>query len=187
MQARVVITWPRNERCTDCSSPVPPQVAQVRGDVPGAHPEPEQVSQRTAVSTVSSRRTPNAASSRVSVICSRASAPGRTRLRRDAATAAAGTAEERLEHVAEPAEAGERIARRPRPLRERIAAEVDDAALLGIGEHLVGGGDLFEPVLGGRIRVHVRVQLARQPAVGALELLGRRVLADAEHPVVVPG
>ncbi len=82
VHGRVVITCPRNERCTDCSSPLPPQVAQVRGDVPGAQPEPWQFSHSTAVSTVISRRTPNAASSRVSDICSSASAPGRTRLRR---------------------------------------------------------------------------------------------------------
>ena len=37
---RLVITWPRNDRCTDWTSPVPPQMAQVRGDVPGAQPLP---------------------------------------------------------------------------------------------------------------------------------------------------
>ena len=81
-QARVVITWPRNERWTDWISPTPPQVAQVRGLVPGAQPLPVHVSQTTAVSTTISRRTPNAVSSRVSESCSSASAPGRTRLRR---------------------------------------------------------------------------------------------------------
>jgi hypothetical protein len=78
----VVITWPRNERWTDWISPDPPHVAQVRGEVPGAQPDPVHVVHTTAVSTFSSRRTPNAASSSVNDICSNASAPGRTRLRR---------------------------------------------------------------------------------------------------------
>ena len=33
-QARVVMTWPRNERCTCCTSPRPWQVSQVDGWVP---------------------------------------------------------------------------------------------------------------------------------------------------------
>ena len=55
------------------------------------------------------------------------------------AAATAAAAEEGLEHVAEAAEPGERVARRPGALRQRVAAEVDDAPLLGVGEHLVGG------------------------------------------------
>jgi hypothetical protein len=38
--ARVVITWPRNERWTDWISPSPLHVTQVRGEVPGAQPSP---------------------------------------------------------------------------------------------------------------------------------------------------
>ena len=52
---RLVITWPRNERCTLWISPRPPQVSQVAGWVPGAVPAPAQVAQTTAVSTVRSR------------------------------------------------------------------------------------------------------------------------------------
>ena len=37
---RVVTTWPRNERCTLCTSPRPPQMSQVVGRLPGAAPEP---------------------------------------------------------------------------------------------------------------------------------------------------
>jgi hypothetical protein len=36
----VVMTWPRNERCTCCTSPRPWQVSQVDGWVPGAVPWP---------------------------------------------------------------------------------------------------------------------------------------------------
>ena len=159
----------------------------MRGLVPGAQPLPVQVSQTIAVSTVISRRTPNAVSSRVSEICSSASAPGRTRAAPTASAAhRAAAAEERLEHVAEAAEPAERAAGTgATALRQRVAAEIDDAALLGVGEHLVGGGDLLEPVLRRRVGIDVGVQLAGELAVGALELLGRRVLADAEHPVVV--
>ena len=183
-QARVVMTWPRNERCTDWISPAPPQVAQVRGLVPGAQPSPWQVSHTMAVSTVISRRTPNAVSSSVSeMLQQRVGARPHPAAPAAAAAHRAAAAEERLEHVAEPAEAAERAAgRRPAGRRQRVAAEVDDAPLLGVGEHLVGGGDLLEPVLRRRVGVDVRVQLAGELAVGALELLGRRVLAHAEQP-----
>jgi hypothetical protein len=96
-------------------------------------------------------------------------------------------AEERLEDVAEAAEAVERAAGAAAPAvgRERIAAQIDDAALLGIAQHLVGGGDLLEAVLRGLIRVHIGVQLASELAVGPLQLLGRRVPSDSEHRVVI--
>ena len=41
----------------------------------------------------------------------------------------------------------------------------------GVGQHVVGLGDLLEPLLGGRILVHVGVIGARQLAVGPLNLL----------------
>ena len=77
------------------------------------------------------------------------SGPGRTRPTgpRDAAAAA----EERLEHVAEPAETGgEPAAGVPRRALHRVAAEVDDAPLLRIAEHLVGDADLVELRLAAR-------------------------------------
>ena len=55
----------------------------------------------------------------------------------------------------------------------------------GSRQHLVGRGDVLEPVLRRRVGVDVRVQLAGQLAVRALELLRRRVLLDAEDSVVV--
>src|SRR5690606_13526605 len=53
---------------------------------------------------------------------------------------------------------------------QRVAAAVVNRALLAVGQHLVGRGDLLEAL--GRIRrvVDVRVQLARQAAVRLLQL-----------------
>ncbi len=78
---RDVMTCPRNDRCTDCTSPRPPQVSQVDGALPAREPPPSQESQSTAVSTVMSRLTPLAHSSRVSSSRNSASEPGWTRLR----------------------------------------------------------------------------------------------------------
>ena len=61
---RMVRISPRNDRCTCTVSPRPPQVSQVFGLVPGAAPSPWQVVHSTAVSTLSSRVVPNAASAR---------------------------------------------------------------------------------------------------------------------------
>ncbi len=94
-------------------------------------------------------------------------------------------AEERVHDVAEAAEPrAERAAGLPPPPgRQRVAAEVDDLALLGIGQHLVGARDLLEALL--LRRVDVGVQLARQPAIRPLDLLGGGVLGHAEDGVVV--
>ena len=81
VQGRVVMTWPSSERWIDWISPLPPQVWQRCGLVPTAQPLPPQVAQTMAVSTVTSRRTPNAVSGSVSSMRSSASAPWRTRLR----------------------------------------------------------------------------------------------------------
>src|SRR5690606_16329260 len=48
---RVVITWPRNDRCTWLTSPWPPHVGQVVSDDPGAVPSPLHAMQTIAVST----------------------------------------------------------------------------------------------------------------------------------------
>ena len=67
----------------------------------------------------------------------------------------------------------------------RVAEPVVELARLGLREHLVRLGDLPEPLLGvGRVR-DVRMELAREPPEGPLDLgLGRRPL-DAEDLVVV--
>src|SRR5581483_4547654 len=59
-------------------------------------------------------------------------------------------------------------------------------ALLGIAEHLVGGRDLLETLLGDRVAlVGIGVVLLRELAVGALHLLVARTRRDAEDGVVV--
>src|SRR6266540_7048012 len=69
-----------------------------------------------------------------------------------------------------------------RPLRtDRVVA----LALLGIGEDLVGLVDLLEALLSFGTLVDVRVMLPREAAVCLLDLLGARVLRDAEGLVVV--
>ena len=53
-------------------------------------------------------------------------------------------------------------------------------ALLGILEHLIGLTDLLELRLGARLFVHVRVELARQLAIGGLDLVGGRAALHSE-------
>src|SRR5699024_9712064 len=88
-------------------------------------------------------------------------------------------AEERLEHIAEPAETA------AEPARGLIAAHVVASALLGIAQHLVRVRNRFE--LLGRLgrRVHVGVQLAGEFAIRLLDLIVARLARDAENVVVV--
>src|SRR5258708_17165748 len=51
---------------------------------------------------------------------------------------------------------------------QRVPAQVDDAALLRVAQHLVRDADFLEFRLRGLIRIDVGMQLARQLAVGAL-------------------
>ena len=60
-------------------------------------------------------------------------------------------------------------------------------SLLRVGEDVVGGLHVLEPLLRGRVaRVAVRVQLARELAVRLLDLVVRRGLRHAEDLVRVP-
>ena len=69
-----------------------------------------------------------------------------------------------------------------------VAVGVVDAALLGVGEDLVGLGGLLELLLRLRVvGVDVGVELAGQPAEGLLDLLLGGAALDAEHLVVVAG
>ena len=95
---------------------------------------------------------------------------------------AAAPTEERLEDVTEAAETGETGAGAAGG-GQRIAAEVDDAPLLRIRQHLVGGADLLEPL--ALVGVDVGVQFPGQLAVGAFDVGVAGVPADAEQPVIV--
>src|SRR5690606_24959915 len=87
------------------------------------------------------------------------------------------------------AEAGAaEIRRRPEVVAGTIAARLQlvvGGALLLVAQHLVGLVDRLEALLGAGFLADVRVVLARQPAVGALDLAlaGRRF--DAERLVIV--
>ena len=71
----------------------------------------------------------------------------------------------------------------PLPATPGEAVAVVRRALLRVGEHLVGGGDLLELVLGALVLVAVGVELHRQPAERALDVLLRRVAGDTHHLV----
>ncbi len=67
-----------------------------------------------------------------------------------------------------------------------MAVAVVDLAPVGVGEDLVGVGGLLEPFLGiGGVAVDVGVQLAREPAEGALDLALVGVARDPEDLVGV--
>src|SRR5271165_5207561 len=65
-------------------------------------------------------------------------------------------------------------------------AGVVAAALVRIGQELVGGRNLLEPLLGVLVaRVEVRMQLLGELTIGLADLLGGRRLGDAEDLVGV--
>jgi hypothetical protein len=70
-------------------------------------------------------------------------------------------------------------------LREGVGAHVVHLPLAGVGENLVGLGDLLEPLLGLRIRIDVGMQFPGQPTVGLLDLFGIGVSPDPEDAVVI--
>ena len=183
------------------TKPAPSHSGQMCGRVPGLPPVPEQSGQ--GASEVSRRRDRDAVEG-----VGEADRRRRSRRRRPSADAAAGCgragaglAEEVAEHVAEAAPAPPPARSRSRSLRSKPpppppkpAAEAAGAlegadlahlvvllALLGVTDDVVGLGHLLEVVvLGGVAGVGVGVVGARQLAVGLLDLVGRRVLLDAE-------
>ena len=142
--------------------------------MPGLAPVASQVSQATAVRTDTEWRAPNTASSKERSATTSMSWPrgGPAGPRRPPPPNGLPAAEEGVEDVVDATAAAE---------AERIAGQALGAEpvvalpLLGVGEHLVGDGDLLEALLGGGIRVGVGVQLPRQAPVGALDVVGRGV------------
>ena len=150
-------------------------MSQVTGEVPGWQHEPWQVSHVTAVSTSMSRCVPKITSSRPTSTRMSASWP-RSRRDRGPRVCWPGT-EERLEDVAEPAEA--------LAAEAALAAEVVLLALLRVGEHVVRVRDRLEALGCLGTRVHVGVEFAREATVRLLDLVGGGVARDAEDLVVV--
>ena len=68
---------------------------------------------------------------------------------------------------------------------ERVATPVVRRPLLRVGEHLVGAGDVLEPLLRLGIGIDVGVQLPGEAPVGLLDGVGVRVAGDTEEVVQV--
>ena len=78
------------------------------------------------------------------------------------------------------------IGRRTEVLAGLACAErVVGRALLGIPQHFIGLADFLEPRLGVLLFADVGMKLTREPAIGALDVVGRRFAADAHDLVVV--
>jgi hypothetical protein len=74
-----------------------------------------------------------------------------------------------------------------RDASEVLAEGVVAATQLGIRQHVVGLGDVLEPLLGLGVLVDVGVVLARQPAVGPLDVGRVGIAGDSEDLVEVLG
>ena len=163
---RVVTIWPSRLWRTRCTWPEPLQSAHVTGWVPAPAPLPPQSvaalrqPQRDRHGGAEHRLLERDVGDDLHVLAAR-------RAGRAAAPAAAAervlAAEEGVEQVVEAA-AGEDVLERgppPRAADAGLAEAVVAGPLVGVGQHLVGPGDLLEP-LGGRrvVRVGVGVQLA---------------------------
>src|SRR5699024_3210534 len=106
-------------------------------------------------------------------------------LARHRALAAPAHARGAGEHVEDVVEVEAGTAAAGEAAHARAAAHVVLAALVRMGEGLVGLGVPLELLGGLRIGGHVRVQGAGQLAVGLLDLLGRGLAGAAEQVVVV--
>ena len=164
------------------SMPRPSQRGQVTGLVPGLAPLPWQVWQRSAFGTVTlicvavDRLVEAQLDFGLEVAAAHRLGPGRGRppprlkIGEDVAEVGAEAA------LAPPAAGAERVAAAAEAGR-RTGRRVVLLALLGIGEHVVRGGDLLELFLRRVVvRVAVRVVLARQFAVRLLDLVVGGVL-----------
>ncbi len=168
------IIWPRKDWRTRRTWPAPPHSSQVVGELPGAAPVASQVSHDHR--GADAHRMPGAEHGLGEVEVRhhlQVDAAWRSGAGPSAAAAKwARAAEEGVEDVAEtaPAEA-ERVVAAARGYPVGTEAVVA-GSLLGVGQDLVGAGDLLEASLGRRIRIGVGVELACPLSVGPLDLVG---------------
>ena len=171
----LVTIWPSRLWRTRCTWPDPLQSAHVTGSVPAPAPDPPQSPQRCGSFSVTGIVAPKIACSNVEVGDDLHVLAAR-RTGRAAPTAAAErvlAAEEGVEEVVEAAAGEDVVHARPAGgtgdpgLAEAVVA----GPLVVVGQHLVGPGDLLEPLAGARVGVRVGVQLARLLAVGPLDLV----------------
>jgi hypothetical protein len=66
-----------------------------------------------------------------------------------------------------------------------VAATVVVVTRRRVTQDLVGVRHQFEALLGILIRVHVRVELPRQPTIGLLDVVARGVTRNAQYFVVI--
>ena len=71
------------------------------------------------------------------------------------------------------------------PVAAVAAQLVIFGTFVGVFEDFVGLADLLEPGFGIRLLADVRMELARQPAVGLLDFFRRSLGRDTQHFVVV--
>ena len=160
-----VTIWPSRLWRTRCTCPVPLQSAHVTGCVPAPAP--------AAAAVLAALRHPQRdghgrPEHRLLERRCRRRPPGpgraavRARRRGRPATERALAAEEGVEQVVEATPAEDVLDPRPGAgVDARLAEAVVAGPLVGVGQHLVGPGDLLEPLGGGRVvRVGVGVQLA---------------------------
>src|SRR5699024_6849137 len=97
------------------------------------------------------------------------------------------TAEERVHDVVERKAPGAAETAGTAARGERILPHVEHPTLALVGEDLVGLSHFFEALLGSRVRVDVRLQLARKPPVRLLDLVLGCVATRPGHLVIVSG
>ena len=183
--------WEIENRPWPCdSTPRPWQRGQTFGSVPGFAPVPWQVAQRAGAATLSGTWAPSIACVErdVDLGLEVGAALGARRAgvrRRPSRRRRRGC--DRMSPKPPVRSRRSRPRRRPhRRRRPAAGAEEDPAAvvllaLVRVADDVVGRLDLLEALLGLRVvRVAVRVVLARELAVGLLDLVGRRLAVDAE-------
>ena len=180
--------WPNMLRAARRTSPLPPQVVQGVGLVPGLAPLPSHALQRSSALSLTVFLTPVATSVRVSRTVTRMSWPAarrppraRRRRRSTRSRPSAEVAHEDVERFAQ-IDVVEPEARR-RPPTPGLAVAVVGRALLRIAEHLVRLGDLLEPLLGLGRGVPVGMVLHGELAVRLLDLGLGRVARHAQQRV----
>ena len=182
-----VTIWPRIERRTSRTSPAPPHTSQRAGWVPGSQPEPSQRSHATGRRTSTVAVVPNAACGEVEV--HDRLGVGRARRARLTAPLPNGSPPKNASKRSPKPNASPRC-RRPRsgpPTRcRRRRTRRSGGGARGRGASRTRLVDLLELASGvGIVGVAVGVVLARERAVGALDLVVGRVPGDAEDLVVV--
>ena len=153
-------------------------MSQVTGEVPGGQHEPWQVSHSIAVSTSMSRCVP-----KIDLVEVDLDADERVLAALAARPRAAASAAAAPKNVSKMSPNPPKSPAPPNPAWPPPRSYC--WRCFGVAQHVVGVGDLLEALGCLGARVHVGVQLAGEPTVRLLDLVGGRVACDAEHLVMV--